>query len=222
MNKLFFILCFCFLFLESTNTIEITLIPGGDANQKNRTIGDYFEHGITITICEMIQKEIHLISKKSENKIICIILKDIQKISTPEKRASFINQHAKGVIIHIGCYFQYAQIPKIDIFTSGDTFNKPIIKGFNNDEDIQLTHFDHAFTINQIKSNSIADTFKNSLSIMYRSFYTIELYKSIPFIPLKGVILPSIALELGIQNIKNQWEKMTIDLAGILYEIIKT
>lgn len=210
----FILLFFIYYLMHFTNDTyakqikNLVLIAGGQGTITGRTIGDYYESGLTIAFCNGLAD---IIKRENNNISISIIKASGFYNSIAFGLAEDINKKNADLIIHIGLYAQPEEVPYIHFFYYGHE-NDPYIKKSTvlqprwiKIQEAHLVHNEKSFKAVNNASKIIAPYAKQGA-------YKCSPPKKIPFAPLKGIITPAFACEIGIEK-PYDWKGTLNDIA---------
>ncbi|RTL07220.1 hypothetical protein EKK58_03525 [Candidatus Dependentiae bacterium] len=187
---------------------KVVLIAGGQGSTTSRTIGDYYESGLTLAFCNALSEAI----KEKNNTIIVTIV----KAATFNKSRAFclaedINKKNPHLAIHVGLYAQPEEVPCIHFFYYGHGYD-PVIK--NNTTTLpKFISLREAHIINSKKTYAAVTHAAKAIEPYVREgLYMMLPPKKVPFFPLKGILPSSFACEIGIEK-PNDWKKLVHDIA---------
>lgn len=212
---MFFILllCTCYI-MQFTNDMyakqlkTVALIAGGQGSTTSRTIGDYYESGLTLAFCHALSDAI----KEKDSTITITIL----KASAFSKAATFalaedINKKNPRLAIHIGLYAQPEEVPCMHFFYYGHAHD-PVIKNNINSTPMWI-NLREAHIVHSKKSYAAVNHAAKALQpYAKQGVYIVLPAKKISFAPLKGFLPPAFACEIGIEK-PNDWKKLVNDMA---------
>lgn len=185
--------------IKSPTLVTVLLDPAGDAKDPGRTIDDTFERSITLLFCQKLKQ---LLEEKNSS-IRVIITKNTTDIVDQEHNASFSNQVKADLYIHISTFQTYENYLQIYLYYF--TYHPVTDFWHKKNRELSFIPFDQAYLHNLTKTAGYAKIIGNSLKAngkMHNYIFTGPY--SVPYKPLRGIMAPSFALELGLSN-KNSW-----------------
>ncbi|HTM06083.1 MAG TPA: hypothetical protein VL201_02490 [Patescibacteria group bacterium] len=205
---LFFVFIFVFITNISTYPIshkKLILVP----SVSTRTIGDYYENGLTIAFATSVAE----VLQQRQSCLVSIVK------STNTKTKGFdtfalaeeINKKNPDLVIFIGLYAQSVEIPSVHFFCYD--LGNPLIQ-YASPAVPMLVKIENAHMQNSKKSFACAaraEKIINTYSVkgLYKSFSV----KGIPFLPLKGLVPPAFACEMGIEK-PYDWKSSIHDMVN--------
>jgi N-acetylmuramoyl-L-alanine amidase len=175
------------------NNLPITLMinPAGDAQHAGRVVGDCYERGLTLQFAEKLQKIIQ------QNSPIRVVLSRFAgEVIEPLQVANFSNKLQADMFVSFH-FYKTAKNPVINIYYySKGGFENQLTDG------LFLCPLDDAYLFNLPKSQKLADDFYSYCKKF--NFGSLEKPIGLPFAPLKGVVAPAIAVEIGL-NKSDDW-----------------
>jgi N-acetylmuramoyl-L-alanine amidase len=176
---------------------SILLNPAGHAKSLGRNVFGDYERGVTLKIAFELQKSL------LEKGIFQVALTrkpgdELNELSL----VSFVNQFAPSVYLSLHVYGE--DLPKPKIFFYYLVYN-PLIDMYSKPSDeleftsIYKAHF-KSLPISSRIANSLAEVFLQS---PYDKYFECGGAYGLPFRPLRGILQPAIAIEIGLCNQKD-------------------
>lgn len=179
----------------SNQPVTLMINPAGDAQNAGRVVGDCYERGLTLQFAEKLQKIIQ------QNSSIRVVLSRFAgEVIEPLQVANFSNKLQSDMFVSFH-FYKTAKNPVINIYHySKGGFEKQLTDG------LFMCPLDDAYLFNLTKSSLLADNIYN----YFKKFNcgSIEKPIGLPFAPLKGVVAPAIAVEIGL-NKSDDWLNYT-------------
>lgn len=209
--------CFLFLLFFSKSILagqySILLNPSGSAKSLGRNVFGDYERGITLKIACALQK--------------ALLEKGLFKVAlsrrpgdeiTDYSLVSLVNRFAPSFYLSIHVYAESSQ-PKIDFYYL--VYNKLIDfhSRINEELDfisIYMAHFQGISTSSKI-AKSLAEFFS---SPPYNRYFECGGSYGIPFKPLRGVISPAVAIEIGLSQ-EGEWMHLIEPLAAAINDYFR-
>lgn len=179
------------IFIQNNLPVTLMINPAGDAQNAGRVVGDCYERGLTLQFAEKLQKIIQ------QNSSIRVVLSRFAgEVIEPLQVANFSNKLQADMFVSFH-FYKTAKNPVINIyFYSKGGFENQLTDG------LFLCPLDDAYLFNLPKSRLLADNFYNYCKNF--NCGSIEKPIGLPFAPLKGLVAPAIAIEIGL-NKSDDW-----------------
>ncbi|MCK4265104.1 N-acetylmuramoyl-L-alanine amidase [Candidatus Babeliales bacterium] len=189
-----------FTFLYSDNPL-VMLSPAGDAKNPGRTLDKGYERGVTLQIAEKLKEKIIDIYGAR-----CLLTRSPGEVVSHLQNASFANRifsNRVGFYLSIHVYHEEDIKPKLAIYRL--VYNSMVDFASHNFSKFSFLTLYEAHFINIYKTKSFAEKMAEILTNEEHGqkfdFYGIN---GIPFKPLLGIIVPALAIEIGIKE-EEQW-----------------
>lgn len=203
-----FIFC-CFSISNSTQSKlykTVVLIPCG---QKSRTIGDYYASSLNIAFCTALAESL----QKKDSFLLVSIIKEPPFVQLNTfALAEEINKKNPNFVMYIGLYAQPEEVPCVHFFCYDN--ENAFIQRQTQSSLPTLTKVEHAHMHNSKKSFEAAlraekQIHEYAVKGLYNSFSVTK----IPFLPLKGIVAPAFAWEIGIEK-PYDWKRLVEDITN--------
>jgi N-acetylmuramoyl-L-alanine amidase len=175
------------------NNLPVTLMinPAGDAQNAGRVVGDCYERGLTLQFAEKLQQ---VIQQKSSIRVV--LSRFAGEVIEPLQMANFSNKLQANIFVSFH-FYKTSKNPVINTYYySKGGFENQLTDG------LFLCPLDDAYLFNLPKSRLLADDFYSYCKKF--NFGSLEKPIGLPFAPLKGVVAPAIAVEIGL-NKSDDW-----------------
>jgi len=196
---------------HATDT-TIMLIPAGDGTSAGRLVDNQFERGITLALCQAIQRNLH------NHNIHAIITRAPGEQTQLLYSAGYANRMQADMCISVHAYqaamtpesniYYLAYHPEIDFWHHP---NEPL--NFTPHDRAHTPHIHHAVYIGQLMTNII---FQRLGEYMHVGSVT-----GLPCKPLLGIQTPAIAIELGLVQ-AHDWHAYADTISQSVYQTIAT
>jgi N-acetylmuramoyl-L-alanine amidase len=175
------------------NNLPVTLMinPAGDAQNAGRVVGDCYERGLTLQFAEKLQK---VIQQKSSIRVV--LSRFAGEVIEPMQVANFSNKLQSDMFVSFH-FYKTSTTPVINIYYY-------LKGGYENQltDGLFLCSYDDSYLFKLNNSRSLADNFYNYCKKLNTT--NIEKPIGLPFLPLKGLVAPAIAVEIGL-NKSDDW-----------------
>ena len=193
-----------FLLIFSTlNCFTLMINPFGDAQCAGRIVDDSFERGLTLQFAEELQKKISQILP-----IRVVLSRFAGETLENLQVANFSNRLQVDFFISIH-FYKSNFFPKLHIYYySKNNFEKQLATENLFSCPLFLCPIEEVYRFNINNTKKIAELFFNNLNnTQSTKKWLTQKPLGIPFLPLKGIVAPSIALEIGL-NKSDDWHKI--------------
>ena len=201
-------------FMEHTNPIIIFLDPMGDLQNPGREIDGTFERGVALQFAQALKS---LMERECTNLKI-LLTKSAGESNDFLTNASLANQ--LNVDLYINLNFYHETSPKSCISTYYLLYNPTTDLWKKRNQALSLIPFDLAYLNSLDKTVKYTHIFTQNLKELANGSYVAFDALGIPFKPLRGIISPAFAIELGIRK-NNEWRDLVNPIKSSLQEIIK-
>jgi len=198
-----------FPFYEKQFAQRVVVIdPAGDAKHTGRRIGDNFERGLTLQCAEKIKE---LIEGRMPH-ITVIITRMPGDIVYALQNASLANRMA-DLFVNLNFYHTQETKPTLSLyqFSYGSDFASC-------QQGLVFNTYDQAYRINKMKTDTIMQVLKKTLS-HYQNLFVVCGSYSLPIRPLLGIVPPSITIEAGLKS-KELWVSYCEPIARGIIEVL--
>jgi hypothetical protein len=216
MYKLTLLFCvFCIRTEIMASPLTLLLCPSGTLHNPGKKVGNYFSRGLTSQFVQAVAKKIGELDKKNQFQVM-VIDKRSEIFETPHGMAQYINQTAADVVIYIDFYQEDSYKATTSIFY----FNHDSLIAPHKEQSHGFVSIQKAHIPNQSKSINIATKMSSWLQKSeYQSMMQVGAACGIPHIPLKGITMPTVGIEIGLQS-ETDWAAYVEPLANALVNVI--
>jgi hypothetical protein len=181
---------------------HLVLVP----SVSTRTVGDYYENGLTTAFANSLAEVL-----RQGQCLVSIVKSPNTKGSDSFALAEEINKKNPDLVIYIGLYAQSVEIPSVHFFCYD--LGNPLIQ-YASPAVPTLVKIENAHMQNSKKSFACAARAEKMINTysakgLYKSFSV----KGIPFLPLKGIVSPAFACEMGIEK-PYDWKSSIHDMVN--------
>lgn len=175
----------------------IMLDPAGDAKHAGRTLDDSFERGVTLQFAQAIKQHI----EHGLRNVRVVLTRFPGETVEPLQNANFANR--LNVDLYLSFHFyqdEHERLPRLYVYQYAqdptDLWPKTIdpLECIGYDQ----AHLSNASLTHQWGTRLVDELKKNNRAIQVAAWHTI------PFVPLKGIIAPSLGIEARLHH-KNDW-----------------
>lgn len=212
---------FSYFFVKTEPDIQtVVLIPGGKQDVEDRSVGDYYQYGLTQQICQQITQHI-----STHHKQLKMPLKVITLRTKPIKSGNFfhaeqINKMNPTVAIHVGVYAQPLENLEIDIYCYNTLPNNTECLMHNKKNTLEFINVSHAHCNNKAVSTKMSGRFLNFFKTEEKNTFYKSSYFTIPFVPLKGIVCPAFGFEIGISD-ADKWKTAIPDICQAIVTMLE-
>lgn len=181
-----------FIFLQLQPKFTLMLDPAGDSEHAGRILQDCYERGATLQFCNQLKSSI----EQCLDIRVIITRAPGEPPSEPLQNANFCNRLSTDLYLSVHFYNEKDIIPKIWIYY----FKNETVLGNSLKKTLVFYPYDKVWTINFSASKNYALLFESYFKKNPEHKYDVMTPKAIPFKPLIGISVPSLAFEIGLKN----------------------
>ena len=191
----------------SNLAVTLMINPAGDAQNAGRIVGDCYERGLTLQFAEKLQK---VIQQKSSIRVV--LSRFAGEVVEPLQVANFSNKLQADLFFSFH-FYKTEKNPVINIYYySKGGYENQLTDG------LFLCPFDDTYLLNLPKSIKLADNFYSYCKKF--NYGSLEKPIGLPFAPLKGVVAPAIAVEIGL-NKSDDWLNYVEHLSNFFCNLLE-
>lgn len=197
-------------------TINILLVPAGDAHNKGRSLIHQFESSCMMALAQEAKEAI----ENRHNAVRVLISHSPSDILQPWHSATMANTLDIDLVLSLHCYHEQGPKPVVAIYTFSygqDFVNKLIELSW------QRAHNAYLFSSHTTQAWSSL-LIKELQKPSFTTLYTVTGPFKIPFTPLIGIKVPAIGIEMSLKDddaYKNFIEPLAQSLDPIIDPLIK-
>lgn len=191
--------------------ITIMLDP---ADAKNRLIEDTFERGLTLPCAQAIKKRL----EREHNSVRIILTRFPGETLEPLQNAVFAN--TLGVDFYLTLLFFRHQDGPSPVYLYHLLYHPVTDFWHQVTKEPALYPYTKAYLFNIHSSHHLGTLLYQELKKLNATYqYEMKTFLGIPFLPLAGIIAPSVALEIGLKD-KEDWQRFIEPIAQALHPLI--
>ncbi len=198
----------------------IMLDPAGDAKKTGRIIGDTLERSISLNFAEKLKVSLESALMSSGRPVQIIITRVPGEIIDAFQNASFANRLKATLYISLNFYHKAHSENPLYVFYSLYDPNSDFLYKTNNQASFLHYNQSHLFSLKEsfAWACKLATQLRLSAST---SGFTIHDPLGLPFKPLLGITIPSLAIEYGVVDNQNA-QLLVGPLAHAISALVKT
>ena len=188
------------LFLTTSIHCGLVMInPAGDARNPGRVLSNGYERGLTLRIAEKLKEEI-----QDRYDIKCHLTRAPGEEVLELQSASFANRLKADFYLSLHVYREEAIKPKLSLYYL--VYNPMVDLITHNLSPLEFLSIRKAHLVNMNQTRSIANKMQSILTNdEYKRKIDVYSPRGIPFKPLRGVMAPAIAVEIGLKE-EDKWK----------------
>ncbi len=192
--KAFILLLYCTTAstLVARSSYTIMLDPAGDAKHTGRLIGDHFERGLTLQCAQYIKATL----EDTFNNIEVLMTRFPGQTIAPLQNATFAN-HMADLYISLHCCSQPTSHNSVSFYYY---CADPTALAKKQSKKITFIPVEQVHQQATALSQNYAHAMYHACNPQENASYTAHAPLGILFLPLKGILCPSFALELALKN----------------------
>lgn len=201
-------LCVSCIYTKSNTAFVVIIEPAGNVRNPGRKLPDSFERGATLQCAELLKKKL-----EQQDGIEVILTRTAGSCNTQEQNAQIANRLHADLYIHLSFFHEIEVKPRLFIYTFSYHNDFPIKQ-----DSFIFCPYDQAHCLALEKTAVYAHVFEKCIT---SSPYAIHFMPNIPYTPLKGVICPAMAIEIGL-HITPDWRECIPFLTQSIHKLIET
>lgn len=181
-----------------TDTQPITLVLDPAEKMSGRTIDSSTEYAITLQLCHNIKKVLEYMYPSLK----IIITTSLTEFAQPYKKASFANTLQADLFINFSCFYKGEGRPLLTIYHySLDQATERISLSYNC---LSFIPYQKAYLKAFVTTEKYARESVNFFNTHSKKKFECTTVYACPLLPLKGITVPAITFEMGLQS-SNDW-----------------
>lgn len=180
--------------------------PAGDAQSAGRIVGDSFERGLTLQCAEKLQQKLQQLLP-----IRVVLSRFPGEVLEPLQVTNFSNRLQSDLFLSLH-FYESDSLPKIHIYY----YKKNVYENSFSSSELFLCPLEEAYRFNMENSKRLASNFYSNFKT---GAWKVQEPLALPFLPLKGLVAPAIAIEIGLQK-ASEWREVTELVVDALVALI--